>query len=133
MESTNGKLRLVLRSEKVLARIEEFQVGGVCSNSLMAWNGQLVSSRRTARVYEYVFDERQTRALNEARELARRTGLTLEVTDLTRQSPLRKIFRLRSGGIGREESFGPGQSTGASKDVRGSEEMEEVSSRASRP
>jgi hypothetical protein len=94
LEGTDGKLRLVLSSKKVLSRIEEFESGSVCSNSLLAWNGQLLVTRRRAKVYEYVFDGRQTRALSEARELAIRSGLVLEVTDLSRQNVLRRILRL---------------------------------------
>ena len=46
-------------------------------------------------VYECVYDERQKEALREARELAARTGLILEVTDLSRQSAVRRVLRLR--------------------------------------
>lgn len=94
MEATkNGRLRLVLRSRKVLARVEDFDSNSVLSNSLMAWNGQVFGSRRRVMVYEYVFDERQTQALREARELSEKTGLTLEVTDLSRQSALKRVLR----------------------------------------
>jgi len=93
LEATNGKLRLVLRSTKVLARIEDLESNSVLSNSLLAWNGQVFGTRRRVMFYEYVFDERQTQALREARELTRKTGLVLEVTDLSRQSALRRILR----------------------------------------
>ena len=53
------------------------------------------------KVYDYVLDERQERALKEARELARKSGLPLEVTDLTRQSPLRHILRSGMSRLGR--------------------------------
>jgi len=95
-------MRLVLRSKKVLTRIEEYQSGGVNSNSLLAWNGQLLVSKRTVRVYDYVYDERQSRALDEARELARRTGLALEVTDLTREGLLGRILRSGRGLVASE-------------------------------
>jgi len=92
LEATNGKLRLVLRSTKVLARIEDLESNSVLSNSLLAWNGQVFGTRRRVMFYEYVFDERQTQALREARELTRKTGLILEVTDLTRQNALKRIL-----------------------------------------
>ena len=100
MEATNGKLRLMLRSKKVLARIEEFESGGVSSNSLMAWNGQLFASKRRVAVYNYVFDDTQMQALCEARELARKAGLILEVTDLSRQNALKRVLRSGLGMTG---------------------------------
>jgi len=94
MGTTNGKLRLVLSSKRVLARVEEFQSSGVSSSSLMAFNGQLLSSRRRVPVYEYVLDEEQSRALRAAREIASQSGLVLEETDLSRQSPLKRLLRV---------------------------------------
>ncbi len=94
MAATNGKLRLVLRSKKVLVRTEDYESSGVTPGSLTAWNGELFGTRRRVMVYDYVYDERQKQALKEARELATRTGLVLEVTDLSRRSPLRRILRL---------------------------------------
>ncbi len=90
----NGKLRLVLRSRKVVSRIAEFEMASSASTSLMAFNGQLFGSRKRVALYDYVFDEEQTRALREARELAVRSGLVLEVTDLTRLGILRRMLRL---------------------------------------
>jgi hypothetical protein len=87
MERTNGKLQLIISSKKVLARIERFDV------STPGWNGQLYVSRRTVKVFDYVLDESQVRALKEAEELAARSGLTLEVTDLARQGALRRMWR----------------------------------------
>ena len=100
MEATNGRLRLVLKSKKVLARVEDFDSNSVLSNSLLAWNGQVFGSRRRVMVYEYVFDERQTQALREARELSEKTGMTLEVTDLSRQSALKRVLRSGLTAIG---------------------------------
>ena len=76
-----------------MARIEDYESNSVLSNSAMAWNGQLFGTRKRIRVYEYVFDERQMQALREAQELTKKTGLVLEVTDLSRQSALRRILR----------------------------------------
>jgi hypothetical protein len=87
MEKTNGKLELTVSSKKVLARIERFDV------STTGLNGQLYSSRSTAEVFDYVLDESQVRAPKEAEDLAARSGLVLEVTDLARQGALRRMLR----------------------------------------
>jgi hypothetical protein len=86
LETTNGKLQLVIKSEKVV-RIVEFDV------PIMTRYGKIGVTKKWARVYDYVFDERQKRTLSEARELACKSGLVLEVTDLSRQSALRRMIR----------------------------------------
>jgi hypothetical protein len=86
METTNGKLQLVIRSEKMV-RIVEFDV------PIMTRYGKVGVTRKRATVYEYVFDDGQMRALSEARKLANASGLVLEVTDLSRQSALRRMVR----------------------------------------
>jgi hypothetical protein len=86
METTNGKLHLVIKSEKTV-RMVEFDV------PIMTPYGKVGITRKRARVYDYVFDEGQMRALSEARELAGKSGLVLEVTDLSRQSALRRMIR----------------------------------------
>jgi hypothetical protein len=92
LEANNGRLRLVLRSKKVLSRVADYDSNSVVSNSLLAWNGQVSGTRRRVMVYEYVLDERQARALREARELSEKTGLILEVTDLSRQNALKRLL-----------------------------------------
>ena len=100
MESEGGKLRLVLRSKRV-ARVAEFRSGGTSPNSLMSWYGPLLPSQKSRTVvYDYVFDEKQTKALGEARELAKRAGLVLEVTDLSRQNALERALRSGLGKVG---------------------------------
>jgi len=99
LESENGKIRLLLRSKKV-ARIAEF--GGVASSpdSLLVWHGSSFPSQtRRVIVYDYVFDDKQTKALEEARSLAKRTGLTLQVTDLSRQNALERALRSSLGTV----------------------------------
>lgn len=89
MKTNNSKLQLVVRSKKVLARIERFDV------PVMTMDGRVrFINKGTLKVYDYLFDEAQERALRETRELADRSGLVLEVTDLTRQNPVRRIARL---------------------------------------
>jgi hypothetical protein len=101
---SKGKLRLVIRSKKT-ARMIEFEV------PLMTWYGKVGVSRRRATIYDYVLDQRQARAIEEARELAERTGFTLEVTDLSRQGLLGRILRRDWGDIGGEETTQPGSSS----------------------
>jgi hypothetical protein len=90
MAGANGKLRLVLKSKKIPVRMERFQSGSIVNGSLRAWNGPLFVSTRTFIEYEYVFDDVQKVALTEARDLAARTGLALEVVDLSRQNILKR-------------------------------------------
>jgi hypothetical protein len=93
LESESGKLRLVLRSKRV-ARVAEFRGAGGSPNSLMAWYGPLTPSQKSRTVvYDYVFDEKQTKALGEARDLAKRTGLVLEVIDLSTQNALERALK----------------------------------------
>jgi hypothetical protein len=88
LKSNSSKLQLVVRSKKVLARIERFEV------PVMTQDGRVrFINKGSLKVYDYLFDEAQERALRETRDLARRSGLVLEVTDLTRQSPVRRIMR----------------------------------------
>ncbi len=100
MESENGKIRLVLRSKRV-ARVAEFGGGAVSPNSLMSWYGPLFPSQKSRVViYDYVFDDKQARALDEAKDLAKRTGLVLEVTDLSRQNALNRALRSSFSKVG---------------------------------
>jgi hypothetical protein len=99
-----GKLRLVIRSRKT-ARVIEFEV------PLMTWYGKVGVSRRRATIYDYVLDERQARAVKEARELAERTGFTLEVRDVSRQGVLSRILSRGWADTGGEETTRPGSSS----------------------
>ena len=85
--TTRDKLQLVVRSEKV-SRVVEFEV------PLMTLHGTVGVQKRRAIVSDYVLDERQRRAWSEAQELAEKLGLILVVTDLSRQSALRRVLAL---------------------------------------
>jgi hypothetical protein len=87
LEKANGKLQLVMKSERMV-RIVEFDM------PIMTRYGK-VGTKKRATVYEYVFDEGQMRAMSEARKLTNESGLVLEVTDLSRQSGLRRMIRQR--------------------------------------
>jgi hypothetical protein len=101
---SKGKLRLVIRSKRT-ARVVEFEV------PLMTWYGKVGVSRRRATIYDYVLDERQARALKEARELAERTGFSLEVRDVSRRGPLSRFLWRDWGDIGGEETTQRGSSS----------------------
>jgi len=123
LRTTKGKLQLVMRSER-RTRIVEFEV------PLMTWYGKVGVTRRRAEVHDYVFDDGQVRALSEARELAGRAGLVLEVTDLSREGALRRILRtgLRGSGAGIQAGMSSRQSLKA-----GSVEAQDVTSQVCRP
>ena len=85
----------------------------------MRRDGQVFGTRKRVMVYEYVFDEPQTQALREARELSEKTGLELEVTDLSRESAPRRILRsamsifdgLRGSRLSAESLFGASENS----------------------
>ena len=87
----NGKLQMVVRSKKTLARKVGYDV------SLRGSDGLYYVTRRTVKVYHYEYDEEQKRDIDEARELAERSGLELEVSDLTRQGLMKRIVGLALG------------------------------------
>jgi hypothetical protein len=95
MARNHGKLRLVLRSRKVVARMARVETP---VSSLAYPHGRTHTASRLVPVFDYEFEEDQLRALTEWRELAERTGLSLEVTDLTRQGPLKQLV-MRLGGL----------------------------------
>ena len=94
MEATSGKLQLVIRSKRV-SRLVEFEV------PLMTSLGKVGVEKKRAIVYDYVLDEGQKQALNEARKFAVKQGLSLQVTDISRQSLLRRTVASGLEGIGR--------------------------------
>ncbi len=67
--------------------------------SLADLHGRMYTTFRYVTVIDYEFEEDQLKVLNESRELAERTGLRLELTDLTRLSTFRRLV-MRLGGLG---------------------------------
>jgi hypothetical protein len=130
LKSTNSKLQLVVRSKKVLARIERFEV------PVMTQDGRVrFISKGSLKVYEYLFDEAQERALRETRDLAARSGVVLEVTDLTRQSPVRRMLRFlfaRNSPLWSAPNLVVGLGS-ASTPAVGQDECLEISSPVARP
>jgi hypothetical protein len=86
-------------------------------------------NKGTLKVYDYVFDvfdEAQARALRETRELADRSGLALEVTDLTRQSLLRRMLGSALG-KGDAQAWHDARSWLSSSNTKSQERCEDVS------
>lgn len=52
----------------------------------------LSASNVSLPIYEHVLDEPQERLLKEAQRLSLNSGLRLEVVDLTRQNPMRRLL-----------------------------------------
>ena len=95
METDCGRIKLVIQSKKVLVRVEDYV------HPVVTPGGNVVHNKRgQLRVYDYVLDEGQRRAIADARELARRSGMILEVTDLSRQSFVRRALNSGLGIIG---------------------------------
>jgi hypothetical protein len=92
-----GTLHLVVKSKKVAVRIARVATP---LPSLAVPYAQAYTAPKLVLVFDYEFEEDQLRVLSESRELAARTGLKLEVTDLTRQSPLKRLA-MRIGGVSR--------------------------------
>ena len=128
METTNGRLRLVVSSRKVLARVEDYDV------SFRTSDGQLHVSKKKAMIYDYVLDEAQARTLSESRELAIREGLTLEVIDLSQQSAVGRMLRLALGRSQVQARLGRSSSLSAKATLGGrQEECEGITSQVSQP
>ena len=93
METDCGRIRIVIQSKKVLVRMEDY------SQPVVAPGGRVVHLKRgQVKVYDYFLDENQRRTIADATELARRSGMVLEVTDLSKQSFVRRVIR---SGLGR--------------------------------
>ncbi len=84
---SSHSLRITIRSRKVPTRVVNFPLRH------LAANGQCFTESRDLLVYDYVLDELQERALKEAANLASRLDLRLEVLDLTRDGPTKRIVR----------------------------------------
>ncbi|MGA2663420.1 MAG: hypothetical protein ABSF83_00545 [Nitrososphaerales archaeon] len=105
-------MQLVIKSEKV-RRSVEFEV------PLMTRWGNVGVEKKRAIVYDYVLDETQKLALDEARELARERCLALKVTDLSRQGLLRRTVASGMDRIGGRVWSRPNTLFAAPQDCRG--------------
>lgn len=94
MASIEEGLEFVISSKKVLARVETFEL------RTRTPDGQILVTKKTVNIYDYVLDHRQASALEEARDFASREGIILKVTDVSR---LNRIGRLLRFGLARLE------------------------------
>ncbi len=96
--SAEGKVRVLVKSRKVPARITEFSVPE------FAPSGVLMGSRRNRAVlYDYVLDSDQKKVIEEGRRLSCSLGLELEVIDRSRMGVLGRM----AAALGRDGSNGP--------------------------
>jgi len=85
--SSDGKVRVVVRSRKVPADVVEFR------QAMYSPSGFPMGTRRSRQVvYKYVLNEDHQRTIEEASELARRLCLDLEVVDSGRQGLLDRLL-----------------------------------------
>ena len=98
-----NSLRITIRSKKVPVRAVNFSVR--CAPI----NGQFFSERRSMLSYDYMLDEQEEKALREAATLAKRCGLRLQVVDLTRERPAKRIVRsIANSSLSLARSLRPG-------------------------
>jgi len=85
--SQDGKVRVVVRSRRVPARLFEL------SQTMYSPSGIPMGTRMNRRVvYDYVLDEDHQRTIAEARKLARSLCLDLEVVDSGKQGLFRRLL-----------------------------------------
>jgi hypothetical protein len=94
-EPSSGTIHLILKSRKV-ARSSRVEVPQLSVGDI---HGRMYTISKYVTVWDYEFEEDQLNLLKEARQLSERTGMRLELVDLTRQGPLRRIAT-RFGWIG---------------------------------
>lgn len=94
MKCNPGQLRLFVKSQKVPIGIMEF--------SRPTTSGLWALSQQSTRavVYGQMLDETQARLVEDARRLSEKSGLCLEVVDLSKMSFLRRVFWSRIVGAG---------------------------------
>jgi hypothetical protein len=100
MQSSNGRVRAVVRSSRVPVDLTQF--------TMLTPSPAGFPATRTVRsvVYANVLDESQQRILDSAKRLAQTSDLDLEVVDLGKQNALRRVVsRILHG---EEASFGEG-------------------------
>ena len=96
--SPDGKVRVVVRSRRVPARLFEL------NQTMYSVSGIRLGTRTNRRVlYSYILDEDQKRTIDEARKLAQSLCLDLEVVD----SGKRGIFARILSSVGRNGAKAP--------------------------
>jgi len=80
--TAGDRVKIVVRSRKVPARVIEFQ------RPILLSSGLAVQSTERRLVYESILDDSQREALEEARRLSRDLGLELEVVDTAKANSI---------------------------------------------
>ena len=83
--SSTGKVRVVVRSRKVPVGMTTFE------RPIFTSHGIFGKELRQAIVYKSIFDPRDEQALQDGRKLSSDYGLELEVVDLGKSSPIKRI------------------------------------------
>ena len=98
--SSNGRVQVVVRTRKVpvgvtLLSTPNYTMSGV----------SMGTTTRRAVLYGTRLDESQIEAIREGRRLSRRLGLDLEVVDVSRFGPFRKLLSLVGWGASSAPAF----------------------------
>ncbi len=93
--TTEGRVRVVVRSRKVPVRTV------AVNHPIYSSSGTSLGSQTTCGlVYETVLDPRHLRAIEEGRKLSCDLGLELEVVDVSKVNPVRRVLSRLTGGDG---------------------------------
>ena len=87
MSPGRGPIRLVVTSRRVPVAVTEFEL------PYMTPYGIASKTKKRSIVYDYVLDEGERRIVEEVRWSAGKSGVSLEVVDLGKAGPLRRVFR----------------------------------------
>jgi len=98
--SSDGKIRVVVRSRKVPSRTVEISEPVYSTSGIPMW-----TRRNRLIVYDYVLDEEHNKAIQEGRRLACSLGLDLEVVDATRRGILGRVRSSLGRGHGRRPTL----------------------------
>ena len=82
-----NSLQLVVRSQKTPVRIENLIIP--MPNAV----DPTMKETKSVVIYDYILDRGQRHVLEETRELAQRHGVRLDVIDLAREEPAKRILR----------------------------------------
>ena len=96
--SSKGKVQVVVRSRKVLARTAMIDL------SRISYSGVLMPvEKNRVLIYEAALDEDHLKALDDGKRLAEEMGLPFEVVDKSRSNFLRRV----ASSLGRSPSSSP--------------------------
>jgi len=87
MSPRRGPVRLIVKSRRVPVALTEIEFPQTTSYGVVS------TMKKRSVVYDYVLDEGERRIVEEVRQAAENSGLTLEVVDLGRAGTLSRIVR----------------------------------------